>query len=140
LETYTLKENWQDQTEFGYGGDFSHAWGGSPLIFLSRQILGITPAKPGFTKIRLVPFVSQQLTWAKGTVPLGAGDAVSVKWERAGQSKYTYHIQAPRAVMLEPPPALDGDELRINHTNYSKTARPVELSAGEYTIEFTNEK
>jgi len=140
LETYTLKENWQDKTEFGYGGDFSHAWGGSPLIFLSRQILGITPAMPGFTKIRLVPFVSQQLTWAKGTVPLGAGDAVSVNWERAGQSKYTYHIQAPRAVMLEPPAALDGYELRINQTNYSKTARPIELSAGEYTIEFTNEK
>lgn len=138
LETHTLKENWQDQTEFGYGGDFSHAWGGSPLIFLSRQILGITPAAPGFTTVRFVPCVSQQITWAKGTVPLTAGNAVSVGWERAGQTKYTYRIQVPHPVILEPPAALIGYELHVNEKTYGKTTKPVELSAGDYVIEFTN--
>ena len=62
LETYTLKENWQNETEFGYVGDYSHAWGGSPLFFMSSVILGIKPEEPGYKKIRFTPFVSDNLT------------------------------------------------------------------------------
>ncbi len=58
--TYTLKENWDDKTEDGYTGDFSHAWGGSPLLFLSQNILGVSPASPGFKKIKIVPYVGEK--------------------------------------------------------------------------------
>lgn len=139
LETYTLKENWQDRTEFGYTGDFSHAWGGSPLYFMSSIILGITPEKPGYEEIRFVPYVSDHLLWAQGTVPLNEGNRVFVFWERSGQSSYTYHIMLPKSysAILYHPARLQSYGLRINRKSYGKPGNPIVLSRGDYTIEYT---
>jgi hypothetical protein len=138
-ETYTLKENWQDKTEFGYTGDYSHAWGGSPLYFMSSQILGITPEKPGYKVIRFDPYVSYYLYWAKGTVPLDDGNIISVFWERSGIIRYNYQIKIPAnyTVILYHPNELNFSSLRINKKNYGKAQTPLKLSDGDYVIEYT---
>ena len=139
LETFTLKENWQDRTEFGYSGDFSHAWGGSPLYFMSSQILGIKPEEPGYKKIRFDPYVSDYLTWAKGTVPLKDGKTISVNWQRSAQSKYTYSIKIPHnyRVLLYHPEKLKSFSILVNNKKCEKGENSLELSQGEYVIKYT---
>jgi hypothetical protein len=138
LETYTLKENWQDTTEFGYSGDFSHAWGGSPMYFMSGKILGITPEKPGYKVVRFVPYVSDYLQWAKGTVPLNNGNIVSVFWERSGRTRYRYQIKIPPnyTAILYNPDRLNLYDLQVNDRNYGKAHCPVELPFGEHIITY----
>jgi hypothetical protein len=139
LETYTLKENWQEQTESGYVGDFSHAWGGSPLYFMSRLILGIAPGKPGYQEIRIDPYISDHLTWAKGTIPLNNGQITRVSWERPGTSVYKYSIEIPKhhKAVLHHPAELMSYDIRINNKVYDKTARQTDLSHGKYLIEYS---
>jgi len=138
-ETYTLKENWQDKTEFGYAGDFSHAWGGSPLYFMSAIILGITPGKPGYKEIHFVPYVSDHLTWAKGSVPLTDGRQAAVSWQRRGQAKYIFQLKVPEhhQAVLHHPGRFQSYRLRINQTATEKTEKSMILAPGDYTIEYT---
>jgi len=139
METYTLKENWQDQTEFGYSGDFSHAWGGSPLYFMSAEILGISPGKPGYQEIKFVPYISDRLIWAKGAVPLNDGDIVSIYWERSGESKYSYHIEIPQGhkAVLYHPDKFKSYHLSINHQTCANVEKQMTLVEGNYIIEYT---
>lgn len=41
--------------EPGYGFDYSHAWGGSPLYSLPKALLGLDINKPGLPEITLTP-------------------------------------------------------------------------------------
>lgn len=46
----SLKEVWS-----GFDCDYSHAWGGTPLIQMFGKILGVTPTKEGFTEYEFYP-------------------------------------------------------------------------------------
>jgi hypothetical protein len=70
-----LREMWN-------GGDWSHAWGGTPLYQLSRRALGVEPAGPDWEPIRLRP-QPLDLAWARGVVPTPHGD-LQVAWQRRG--------------------------------------------------------
>jgi hypothetical protein len=72
-ETQSFREMWTT-------GDWSHAWGGTPLYQLSSKVLGVTPAAPGFARITIRPTLCD-LWWAKGRVPTPHGD-VEVSWQR----------------------------------------------------------
>jgi hypothetical protein len=85
LETKTFNENW-------YGGDWSHAWGGTPLFQMSARILGVEPAAPGFQRISIRPQLCG-LHFAKGSVPTPRGD-VKVSWTKA-DAEFTLDITAP---------------------------------------------
>ena len=61
-------------------GDWSHAWGGTPLYQLSSKVLGVTPETPGFDLITIRPTLCD-LWWAKGSVPTRHG-SVDVSWQR----------------------------------------------------------
>ncbi|MFZ5518542.1 MAG: alpha-L-rhamnosidase C-terminal domain-containing protein [Candidatus Zhuqueibacterota bacterium] len=137
-ETHTLKENWQDKTEFGYIGDYSHAWGGSPLYFMSGEMLGISPEKPGFRTIRFVPYVSDRITWAKGVVPVDEDADVSVSWERNGDLEYVYSIEIPsnyHAVLYQPK-RLNKYELQTDQKLHGTDRSSVILSAGKHVVVF----
>jgi len=84
-ETQTFPEMWTT-------GDWSHGWGGTPLIQMSAHMLGVTPKSPGFATIELQP-LPLQLTFAKGTVPTPHGD-VEVSWKRAGDG-FHYQVDLP---------------------------------------------
>lgn len=70
-----LREMWN-------GGDWSHAWGGTPLYQLSRRVLGVEPAGPDWDPIRLRP-QPLDLAWARGVVPTSHGD-LQIAWQRQG--------------------------------------------------------
>lgn len=72
-DTQTFREMWTT-------GDWSHAWGGTPLYQLSSKVLGVTPETPGFKSITIRPTLCD-LWWAKGKVPTPHGD-VEVSWQR----------------------------------------------------------
>ena len=72
-ETQSFREMWTT-------GDWSHAWGGTPLYQLSSKVLGITPASPGFDVIAIRPNLCD-LQWAQGRVPTPHG-SVNVSWKR----------------------------------------------------------
>jgi len=137
-ETFTLKENWQDRTETGYGGDFSHAWGGSPLFFISKNILGIKPAIPGNKETEIHPFISENIYWAKGRVPLMQGNSVGVSWKRENKLKYIYEIDIPDnyKAFIVIPLDLAKRSFQINSRNYPKGTNRVQIVSGIYEIEF----
>ncbi|MFZ1290082.1 MAG: alpha-L-rhamnosidase C-terminal domain-containing protein [Melioribacteraceae bacterium] len=138
IETYTLKENWQNETEFGYVGDYSHAWGGSPLYFMSSIILGITPEKPGYKIIRFTPFVNEKITWAKGEVPIDNINKVEVNWEKEGNSIYKYTIKIPKnySAVLVHPEEFDEYFYSINNIKKGYAKDNLELSDGKFEIEY----
>ncbi len=72
-DTRSFREMWTT-------GDWSHAWGGTPLYQLSAKVLGVTPAAPGFDRITIRPTLCD-LWWAKGRVPTPHG-LVEVSWQR----------------------------------------------------------
>ena len=54
------------------GMDLNHAWSTAPLNVISRYILGVTPAEPGFARIAVRPQLGG-LKWVKATVPTAKG-------------------------------------------------------------------
>lgn len=50
-----------------------HGFSASPTYFLSRHVLGVAPAEPGFAKVRVTPNLLD-LDHAEGTVPAGSKD------------------------------------------------------------------
>jgi hypothetical protein len=137
-ETYTLKENWQDITETGYGGDYSHAWGGSPLYFMSKDILGIKPGTGGYKEIEIYPFLSNKISWAKGRVPLFDGNCISVSWADETGSNYILNLDIPpgSTAFLNIPVELRERDLAINKKSYSKKTSRIKLDQGHNEIVF----
>lgn len=138
-ETFTLKENWQDVTETGYRGDYSHAWGGSPLYFLSREVLGIKPGKPGYQLIEITPFVSKQVTWAKGEVPLSDSAVVNVNWQTVNDSSFVYQVNIPTgfAGQFNIPEEFTDGNLKMNGQPMNKGLKSLDLNEGSYEIMLT---
>lgn len=138
LETYTLKENWQDQTETGYGGDYSHAWGGSPLFYLSRNVLGIQPGKPGYREIEIHPFLNEKIQWAKGRVPLSLGNQLEISWKRASKLNYVYTLEIPdnaKAYMIIPKDMTERS-FKVNGLDYPKGTNRIQMGSGVFEIVF----
>lgn len=138
LETYTLKENWQDQTETGYGGDYSHAWGGSPLYFMSRNILGVKPGTAGFKEIEINLLRTSKIKWAKGIVPLEQGRSMAISWERQNKRTYNYSLEIPADTKTFVTIPIDWRKngFKINNTRYPKGISKVYLLSGIHKIEF----
>jgi len=61
----TLSETW-------YGGTTCHAWSATPTRDLTTRVLGIEPAEPGFTKVRVAPALGH-LAFAEGSAPTPFG-------------------------------------------------------------------
>lgn len=137
-ETYTLKENWQDKTETGYTGDYSHAWGGSPLYFMSANILGVKPAIPGYKETEIFPCVSESIKWAIGRVPLVQGNSMVISWKKENYLKYIYELEIPddQKCFMVIPKDLSKKDFRINTKSYPKGTDRVQLISGTYEIEF----
>lgn len=58
--------------------DWNHAWGTPPLNIISRYVLGVTPAEPGFKKVRIAPQLHGGLKSLKGVVPTVRGGVTVV--------------------------------------------------------------
>ncbi|HEY1447966.1 MAG TPA: alpha-L-rhamnosidase N-terminal domain-containing protein [Caulobacteraceae bacterium] len=75
-----------------------HGFSASPTYQLSRRMLGVAPARPGFAAIAVTPDLAD-LEYAEGAVPTAVGD-VKVRLER-GVEGFTAVIEAPTGVPVE---------------------------------------
>lgn len=50
------------------GGSYCHGWSSTPARDLLVHTLGITPAEPGYARVRIAPRLGD-LAWARGAVP-----------------------------------------------------------------------
>jgi alpha-L-rhamnosidase len=83
----TLGENWG-------AGTHCHGWSAAPTRDALTYLLGITPAEPGFGRVRIAPNLGG-LEWAKGSVPTPHGRvSVDVSLSRCV-------IESPVAIELE---------------------------------------
>lgn len=109
-----LREQWNRMLEKGattfwetfpgyIGGHWSrslcHGWSAAPAYFLSTQVLGVTPAAPGYARIRIAP-KPWNLRWARGVVPTPRGP-VSVAWSRDNAGKLAVEYHAPEGCEVE---------------------------------------
>ncbi len=90
-----LKEVWN-----GFDCDYSHAWGGTPTYQLPARILGVTPAKPGFSNIYFQPCLPKELNWADGKVPTPYG-TIHVWLKRAEDGSVETSIKHPDEIQIE---------------------------------------
>jgi hypothetical protein len=90
-QTQTFREEWN-------AGDWSHGWGGTPLIQMSAIILGVTPAEPGFNRVRIAPHPSG-LRSAQGVVPSRLGD-ITVAW-RNQDNTFTLYITSAQPQLVD---------------------------------------
>lgn len=127
-ETGTFREMW-------FHGDWSHSWGGTPLVQLSSRVLGVTPASPGYAAVRIAPR-SAGLAWAKGTVPTPHGP-VQVAWRRAGHSALVTVSSPPRMPIVFDPTGLDVGSHQVSvdgtHRDMGDGAS-VSLAPGDHLI------
>ncbi len=126
--TATFREMW-------FHGDWSHAWGGSPLIQMSSRILGVTSAEPGYASVRIAPHLAD-LGWAKGVVPTPRGD-VKVSWKH-GDTGFTIDFSSPEGVPilldLSAIPALDHPTTINGEAGQAQRDGTFNLAPGKHTV------
>jgi len=89
-----------------------HGFSASPTYFLSRHVLGVSPATPGFGRIQVSPDLID-LEFAEGVVPAGAR-SVSVRLQKTGEG-FEALISGPvEDVEVQAPPGLEMSNLRVN--------------------------
>ncbi|MCH7227136.1 alpha-L-rhamnosidase C-terminal domain-containing protein [Haloferula sp. A504] len=86
----------------GFRHSFCHGWAGGPTAFLSRHVLGIEPAAPGFTKVRIDPNLGD-LDWAEGTYPTPHG-IIKVRHEMQANGSIRSEVELPEGVSLSEAP------------------------------------
>jgi hypothetical protein len=110
--TQTFPEMWDR-------GDLSHAWQCTPTYQLSARVLGISPAAPGFSRIRIQPTVCD-LSWAEGSVPTPKGP-VKVRWDRTAE-RFALSVTVPkgtRALIVLP----DGSSKEVGPGRHRASCR-----------------
>jgi alpha-L-rhamnosidase len=72
----------------------AHAWSTGPAPALSKYVLGVAPATPGFDGWSIAPRPGD-LRWAQGIVPTPHGQ-ITVAWKQTGTRAFVLSIDAPR--------------------------------------------
>ena len=83
----------------GFRHSLCHGWASGPTAWLSRHVLGVSPAAPGFTKARIAPALGD-LAWAEGTYPTPRGP-IHVRHERQPDGTLRSWVTAPAGVAVE---------------------------------------
>lgn len=150
LMTARTKRSWWHMLELGstmtleaWDADYkpnltwNHAWGAAPANLISRFVLGVRPAAPGYSKISIAPQLGT-LSWVKGTVPTAAGPVLV--HARRGE-RFALELQIPTGatadVLLPLLPqgiaTLDGKRLVLQKDGAS--LRIEKLPAGKHLLE-----
>ena len=77
-----------------WGRSAAHAWSASPAVFIAEEVLGIKPAKPGYTEFTVAPHTCG-ITKAYGYVPTPYGN-IQIKWtvDESGETDIVCHAPA----------------------------------------------
>lgn len=76
-----------------------HGWAAGPTAWLTEHVLGLSPAAPGFRRLRVAPRLGD-LDWASGSLPTPRG-LVSVEHRRRPDGTVDTQVQAPADVEVE---------------------------------------
>jgi len=82
----------------GFRHSFCHGWASGPTAWLSRYVLGISPAEPGFSKVRIQPQLGK-LKEVKGTYPTPKG-IIRVHHQKKRNGRIESDIELPDGVEL----------------------------------------
>ncbi len=77
-----------------------HVWSSTPLIHLSREVLGIRHKYPAREDSFIIAPAGETLDWAEGAYPLTAGGEISVRW-RVHAGLFEIEVLAPDSVEVE---------------------------------------
>jgi alpha-L-rhamnosidase len=77
-----------------------HGWASGPTAWMSQNLLGITPAEPGFSKVYIRPQLGN-LKWVEGSYPTPHG-VIKVRHERNSDGGITSFIDLPPGVKQVP--------------------------------------
>lgn len=98
-----------------------HGFSASPTYFLSRHVLGVSPARPGFEHVRISPHLGD-LDYAEGMVQAGRRN-VEVRLQRTDDG-FTANVDGVSGADVSAPPGLRvaerndrGGSLQIRYTN-----------------------
>ncbi len=80
----------------GYRHSYCHGWASGPTTWLSRHVLGVSPAEPGYRKVRIEPHLGE-LEWAEGTVPTPYG-IIEVSHRKGPDGKVRTTVKLPKGV------------------------------------------
>ncbi|MBL9126253.1 MAG: hypothetical protein JNL97_01340 [Verrucomicrobiales bacterium] len=80
----------------GFRHSLCHGWASGPTAWLSRHVLGIQPAAPGFGKVRVRPNLGR-LAWAEGSYPTPRGP-IHVRHEREPGGGVRSEVRLPAGV------------------------------------------
>jgi len=83
----------------GFRHSLCHGWASGPTAWLSRHVLGVSPAAPGFTKARIAPALGD-LAWAEGTYPTPKGP-IRVRHEKLPDGSLRSWVTAPAEVAIQ---------------------------------------
>ena len=124
----TMWERWNSySSKHGFGdanmNSFNHYAYGAIGEWLYETVGGISPAKPGFRKIRFAPVPGGDIDWARASVETRRGTA-SIEWKRTGRGKRGLALD-----LVVPPGATAVLEIPDH--------RPVELPSGRHTVRVT---
>ncbi len=86
VETFKSGKDWTRSA--------AHAWSASPAIFLKTDVLGVKPAKPGYTEFTVEPKTGD-LSFARGSVPTPYG-AIVVSWKKNEDGTVSVDCTAPK--------------------------------------------
>jgi alpha-L-rhamnosidase len=80
----------------GFRHSLCHGWAGGPTAWLSRHVLGVEPAAPGFSKVRITPRLGR-LEWAEGSYPTPKG-VIRVRHQKQADGTVESAIELPPGV------------------------------------------
>jgi hypothetical protein len=114
----------------GGSPSWDHGWSSGAAPALTDEVLGVTPATPGFGTFRAAPHPSG-LTSAAGLVPTPHG-AISFAWRRAGKAiaaTVTSPVPGTIVLPLGGEATLDGNPVPSQHTSTT-----VSVPAGSHRL------
>ncbi len=98
----TLWETALGGEDFCYAGSLCHGWSALPAWYLRTQVLGITPASPGYATFHFQPSAPKALSSFEGYVKTPHGP-IHARWQRLPNG--TLHseiVSCPKACRLIP--------------------------------------
>ena len=103
---------------FDGGGSQNHAFlGSAPGVWLYTELLGISPAAPGYRQVRVAPYVPEDVAWAEGTVDTLYGP-ISAAWRKT-EAGSTLTVSLPPNVSGTV--VWNGQETAVESGNYTFT-------------------
>ena len=114
--------------------DWNHAWGAAPGNIVTRHLWGITPARPGFRVVQVMPQLSG-LSESEIKVPTIQGP-IRAAFRQLDDTREQYTLELPPG--MEGEFILNGDkeasQVTINKKAYKSTNGSIPLSPGQNEI------